>query len=271
VSSPITWLESRGNQIATCVFDPDQLLSSTAKNTVTTVKVPKPTVVFCGGFKSNMQGTKAIALQQLCTANHWPYVRFDYSGHGQSAGNFVDGNIDSWMHDTLTVVDAINNPLGIVLVGSSMGAWLATLVALKRASRVRGLITIAAAPDFTERMLNNRLNQKQLQTINSGQPLHLPSDYDDGSPYPITLQLIQKSRQHCLLEQSHRLDIPVRMLHGTSDIDVPYATSIALMNALICDDARLTLIKNADHRLSSAADIKLLETTLIEMLELLQE
>ena len=216
-----------------------------------------------------MQGTKALALQQLCTANRWPYVRFDYSGHGQSDGDFAEGNIDSWMHDTLTVVDAVDNPLGVVLVGSSMGAWIATLVALKRTRMVRGLITIAAAPDFTERLLHNTLDESQIQTLESGQAVELPSGYDDGSPYPITLQLIEKSRQHCLLDQSHRLDIPIRMLHGTSDIDVPYATSIALMDALVCDDARLTLIKDADHRLSSAADIKLLENTLIDMMEML--
>ncbi len=264
MNTPLTWLQSRGHRIACYVVEAKPSSDATA------AAAKQPTIVFCGGFKSNMQGTKALALQQLCGTNHWPYVRFDYSGHGQSDGDFTAGNIDSWLHDALTVVDAVDNPQGVVLVGSSMGAWIATLIALKRTTVVKGLITIAAAPDFTKRLLNDKLDQTQLDTLNSGQPVKLPSEYDDGSPYPITLQLIENSAQHCLLDQTHALDIPVRMLHGTRDIDVPYATSIALLDALICDDAQLTLIKDADHRLSSVANIKLLESTLGEMMVLLQ-
>jgi pimeloyl-ACP methyl ester carboxylesterase len=147
-----------------------------------------------------------------------------------------------------------------------MGAWIATLVALKRRDRVKGLITIAAAPDFTERMLSDRLDEQQIDALKSGKAVNMPSDYDDGSPYPITLQLVENSRQHCLLWQRHTLDIPVRMLHGTKDVDVPYETSIALMDALDCSDVQVTLIKDADHRLSSESDLKLLEATLVKLL-----
>lgn len=214
-----------------------------------------------------MQGTKALALQRLCSTNSMPYVRFDYSGHGRSEGEFAAGNIDTWLGDALTVVDAIDNSAGVVLVGSSMGAWIATLVALQRTGKVKGLVTLAAAPDFTERLLSEKLNPTQLETLNSGQPVCLPSEYDDGSPYPITLQLIDNSRQHCLLKHTHTLPVPVRMLHGTDDVDVPCSTSIALLNSLECSDARLTLIKNADHRLSAKVDLELIATTVIELLE----
>ena len=266
MNTPVTWLESRGHKIACCIIGAQ--LSD--KSVTATAATNQPTVMFCGGFKSNMQGTKALALQQLCQTNHWSCVRFDYSGHGQSGGDFTAGNIDNWLHDALTVIDAIDNPHGVVLVGSSMGAWIATLIALKRTSIVKGLVTIAAAPDFTNRLLNDKLDKTQLDTLFSGQPVNLPSEYDDGSPYPITLQLIENSKQHCLLDRTHPLDIPIRMLHGTKDSDVPYTTSIALMDALICADAQLTLIKDGDHRLSSPAHIKLLESTLTDMLISLQ-
>ena len=119
MNTPVTWLESRGHKIACCITGPDKSVATTAAS-------KQPTVVFCGGFKSNMQGTKALALQQLCQTNHWPCVRFDYSGHGQSGGDFSAGNIDSWLHDALSVIDAIDNPHGVVLVGSSMGCLLYT-------------------------------------------------------------------------------------------------------------------------------------------------
>jgi pimeloyl-ACP methyl ester carboxylesterase len=262
MTTPVSWLTSGGNKIACCIVDP----AGTPDTAGAVTASPYPTVVFCGGFKSNMQGTKALALQALCSARHWPFVRFDYSGHGQSEGDFTDGNINSWLNDTLTVIDSISNPDGVVLVGSSMGAWIATLVALKRRDRVKGLITIAAAPDFTERMLSDRLDEQQIDALKSGKAVNMPSDYDDGSPYPITLQLVENSRQHCLLWQRHTLDIPVRMLHGTKDVDVPYETSIALMDALDCSDVQVTLIKDADHRLSSESDLKLLEATLVKLL-----
>lgn len=252
-----TWLDSNGLKIAACFSQP----ASDANITV----------VFCGGFKSNMQGTKALALEQWCCTHNWPYVRFDYSGHGQSEGAFTDGNIDVWLHDALTVIDAINSGQSVLLIGSSMGAWIATLAALKRPDRIAGLITLAAAPDFTERLLRQRLNQQQRDALQRGEPVAMPSEYDDGSPYPITQQLIENSRTHCLLDSTHTLDVPVRLLHGTRDEDVPYDTSIALLNALQCNDAQLTLIKNADHRLSGASDIALLQNTLAEMLDTLRE
>ena len=282
MNSTVTWLTCAGQQIACCVIGPGWSLNNAAEQAAAT----HPTVVFCGGFKSNMQGTKALAIEQYCSSKNWSCVRFDYTGHGQSEGNFAAGNIDSWLQDTLTVIDAIDNPHGVLIVGSSMGAWIATLAALKRNTIVRGLITIAAAPDFTERLINDKLEKIQLEALQSGQPVNLPSDYDDGSPYPITLQLIDNSRQHCLLNATnelathklathelatHELGIPVRMMHGTEDTDVPYTLSIDLMESLQCKDARLTLIKGADHRLSSATDIKLLEATISEMMKLLRQ
>ncbi|OED34452.1 hypothetical protein AB833_32425 [Chromatiales bacterium (ex Bugula neritina AB1)] len=227
----------------------------------------RPAVLFCGGFKSNMGGSKALALELLCRRHEISYTRFDYSGHGISEGEFVDGNIDHWLTDTLTVFDQFCPDKKIILVGSSMGAWIATLAAVKRPSRIAGLITIAAAPDFTERLLLQRLTSKQQQQLHNGENLLVPSEYDDGTPYPISLQLIENSRKHCVLTGPIPINAPVRLLHGDADIDVPYELSIELMQAITSSDIQLTLVKNGDHRLSSPEQLALLEKTVLQLTE----
>ncbi len=227
----------------------------------------KSGVLFCGGFKSNMEGSKALALDNICQHHKVDFTRFDYSGHGKSEGSFVSGNIDSWLSDTLAVVDSLESPQQLILVGSSMGAWIATLAALKRPGKVVGLVTIAAAPDFTERLLLPALSESQMSLLRNNQPVLMPSDYDDGSPYPITDQLIENSRQHCVLDKPVTLNIPVRMLHGTEDPDVPKDFSVALMNAITSDDVQLTLIKHGNHRLSSPDQLATLEHTLLKLID----
>jgi len=228
------------------------------------VAIEQPGVIFCGGFKSDMQGNKALALKALCAKHQIAYTRFDYSGHGQSDGAFSDGNIDRWLGDTLAVFDTLNAERNTIVIGSSMGAWIATLAALRR--HCGGLLTIAAAPDFTERLLPKRLTDEQQLQLQKGNTVQLPSEYDDGSPYPITAQLLQQSRRHCLLMSAIELAIPVRLLHGTADIDVPYALSIELMDKLQSNDAQLTLIKGADHRMSSPDELAIIERALFELI-----
>ncbi len=219
----------------------------------------RPGVIFCGGFNSTMDGSKALALDALCTKEKLAFTRFDYQGHGVSDGDFVDGNIDRWLTDTLSIIDQLNTDRKHIIAGSSMGGWIATLAAKKRPDRIAGLITIAAAPDFTETLLPGRLNELQQQALVDGNIVIMHSAYDD-SPYPLSPQLISESRQHCILHSRLKLDIPVRLIHGTSDDDVPHQCSIDLLHTLQCDDAQLTLVKNGDHRLSSPPQLELLQT-----------
>ncbi len=226
-------------------------------------------VIFCGGFKSSMQGLKALALETFCTTHNIEFTRFDYSGHGESDGKFTDGNIEIWLEDALSIFDEITSKpgTGTIVIGSSMGAWIATLLAEQRKNKITGLITIAAAPDFTEKLLLKTLNDEQRSQLESGMTINLPSDYDDGSPYPISPQLISKSRSQCVLHRPIDITTPVRMLHGTADKDVPYQLSIDLMNAIQSKDITLNLIKDADHRLSDVSHLDTLNNTLLSLLE----
>ncbi len=225
-----------------------------------------PGVLFCGGFNSSMSGIKATTLETLCRTAGLAYTRFDYSGHGQSQGEFTQGSIDRWLADTLAILDHVTQGPQL-LVGSSMGAWIALLAALARPQRTAALLTIAAAPDFTERLLDHKLTSAQRQRLDQGETVMMPSDYDDGSPYPISPTLIQDSRQHCLLGRgrSLSLDVPVRLVHGCADPDVPYALSLELMQAIDAVDVELTLIKHADHRLSSPDNLELITSLVLKL------
>jgi len=147
-----------------------------------------------------------------------------------------------------------------------MGAWIATLLAIQRGEQVTGLITIAAAPDFTEKLLLPALNTSQREALIDGETLFLPSKYDDGSPYPISAALINQSRKHCVLDKPIPLNIPVHLLHGTGDTDVPHALSLQLMETIQTNDIKLTLIKNADHRLSNESELRIITHAIDEML-----
>lgn len=229
-----------------------------------------PGVIFCGGFKSSQQGQKALALEAFCRRENYPFIRFDYSGHGESEGAFTDGSIDTWFKDTLSVIDYFAAPEKLIIVGSSMGAWISVLAAMHRPNRIAALVTIAAAPDFTERLMKRRFNAEQLKKLEKDGYLKLPSDYDDGSPYHITQRLLTESRQHCVLTRSIDIDIPVRLLHGTGDKDVPFELSLELMNQIHSSDAELTLVKEGDHRLSEPAQLALLERTIKQLHSALQ-
>lgn len=220
-----------------------------------------PGVVFLGGFNSDMTGTKAEYLAGWCEARGTPFLRFDYSGHGASGGRFVDGTIGRWAEDAARVVAALTDGLQ-VLVGSSMGGWIALLLARRMA--VRALVGIAPAPDFTEDLMWADLTPEQRATIERDGLWHRPSEY--GDPYPITRALIEDGRNHLLLRAPIALGAPLRILQGQQDPDVPWRHALRIAEAVTGGDVRIHLIKDGDHRLSRPQDLALLGETLAPLL-----
>jgi pimeloyl-ACP methyl ester carboxylesterase len=223
----------------------------------------QPGVVFLGGFRSDMTGSKAMALDAHCASQGRGFLRFDYSGHGASAGRFEEGTIGRWAADALAVFDALTDGPQ-VLVGSSMGGWIALLLARARPTRIAGLIGIAPAPDFVSELLWPALDAAQRAAIERDGVLHLPSQY--GEPTPITRALIEDGRRQTVLDAPIALAAPVRILHGMADPDVPWRHALRLVTALPGGDVRLTLIKDGDHRLSRPEDLRLLTETLDQLL-----
>lgn len=218
----------------------------------------QPTVVFLPGFRSDMTGDKATMLAGYCSERGQAMLRFDYSGHGASSGGFEDGTIGVWTRDALAVIDLTKGPL--ILIGSSMGGWIALLAALERRERIAGLIGIAAAPDFTETLMWEAMTFEQRATLMQEGVLHVPSQY--GEPTPITRVLIEDGRKHLLLDSPIALDCPVRLLHGQRDADVPWELALRIAERLTSDDVRVILVKDGDHRLSRPHDLALLRETL---------
>lgn len=206
-----------------------------------------PGVMFLGGFVSDMGGTKAMHLEAWAQAAGRAFIRFDYSGHGQSSGRFEDGSIGDWAEDAASVLAMAAGKQ--VLVGSSMGGWIALLIARANPDLVAGLITIAAAPDFTEDSMWQDFTPTQRGELATNGQLALPSDY--GDPYIITQRLIDDGRTHLVLRQPLNLPFPVRLLQGTADADVPVAVALRLFDHMASPNARLVLVKGADHRFST--------------------
>ncbi len=216
------------------------------------------TYVWLSGFKSDMSGTKVTELEAWATEAGHGFLAFDYSGHGLSEGAFEDGTISAWRADALAAIDA-HSTGPIVLVGSSMGGWTALLAALARPARVAGLVLIAPAPDFTEKLMWPEFSaEAQAEIMDQGFTLR-PSDYDE--PYTITRALIEDGRNWQILDAPIHLDIPVRILQGMQDADVPWKHAERLVETLTSDDLVFTLIKDGDHRLSRAQDIARLKAT----------
>ena len=224
-----------------------------------------PGVVFLGGFTSDMTGIKAQALERWCRVRGQAFLRFDYSGHGASAGHFADGTIGAWTTESIAVLDRLTDGPQ-VLVGSSMGAWLMLLVALQRPERITGLLGLACAADFTDYLLWERLDVGQRERLWREGLLSLPSPY--GAPYLITRQLIEEARQHALLEQpTLPIRQPVRLIHGMGDADVPWQISTRVAEKLDSHDTRVLLIKDGEHTLSREQDLVLILRTLGELLD----
>lgn len=207
------------------------------------------TVVFLGGFRSHMQGDKATAVDQWCAAEGIGCLRVDYRGHGASSGEFAEGCISDWIDDAVAVISTVTTGR-LVLIGSSMGGWIMTHVALALRSRVVRLIGIAVAPDFTQRLIWPSLTASDRSCLRREGVIYVPSEYDD-IPFPITRRLIDDGEQRGVLQSTIEIDCPVRLIHGQSDHDVPYTLSIEYARQLRSDDVELTLIKDGDHRLSS--------------------
>ena len=224
-----------------------------------------PGVVFLGGFRSDMSGSKALALDAWCQARGQAFVRFDYFGHGASAGDFTDGTIGRWSEDALAVLDTVTRGPQ-VLVGSSMGGWIMVLAALARPERVVGLLGVAVAPDFTEDLIPNSLTADQKKVLARDGVVHMASDHGD-EPTPVTQDLIEDGRRHLVLRRPLNLDLPVRLIHGMNDSDVPWQTSLHLAQMLTGADVEITLVKDGDHRLSDAPDLERLCTVLGGLLD----
>ncbi len=220
------------------------------------------TFVWLCGFKSDMNGGKALALEDWAEAGGCGALLFDYSGHGQSEGAFEAGTISAWREDALAAIDALTQGR-LVLVGSSMGAWIALLAALARPERVKGMVLIAPAPDFTEKLMwPDFTPEQQAEIMDEGFTMR-PSSY--GDPYPITRALIEDGRQWSLLDGEIAFAGPVRILQGMQDADVPWGHALALASALTTTDLVLQLIKDGDHRLSRPEDIARLRAACSEL------
>ena len=222
-----------------------------------------PGVVFCPGFKSDMTGAKASAVASWAAARGHACLRFDYRGHGESDGVFAEGSIGAWFADTLAAFDALTDGPQIV-VGSSMGGWMALLLARARPDRVASVVGIAAAPDFTEDLMWDRMPPDLQAKLRQDGVIHQPSAYGQD-PYEIHLRLIEDGRNHLLLRSPLAFDGRVRLLQGMQDADVPWQWSTKIAEALTAADVRITLVKDGDHRLSRDADILLLLRTLDEL------
>ncbi len=219
--------------------------------------------MLCGGFRSDMAGTKAAALDAWAMRTGQAFVRFDYRGHGESSGDFTDGTVGLWRDDALLVLDqAGDGPM--VVVGSSMGAWIALLAALARPDRVRGLVLVAPAVDFTEALIWDRLPGDARATLERDGVWLRPSEYS-GEPDRITRGLIEEGRRHLLLGGPIPFRGPVRILHGLADETVPWEHGLRTADALESQDVLVTLVKGGDHRLSGPGDLERLTAALAEI------
>lgn len=241
---------------------PPQILARPDGATIAYRQLPgkAPGIVFLAGFRSDMSGTKGLFLQDYCRRRGRACVRFDYFAHGRSSGDFAAGTIGRWAADAVAVINSLTAGPQI-LVGSSMGGWLMLLAALARPQRIAALVGVAAAPDFTEELLWQRLSPEQRRAIVEDGRLVLPSEYEPAG-YLHTRELIEDGRRHLLLGGPIALDLPVRLLHGLADAAVPWQLSLRLAERLTSRDVAVTLVKGGDHRLSSAADLARLAQTL---------
>lgn len=217
-----------------------------------------PTIVFCGGFNSNRHGTKAMELQRWAINNGQSYVRFDYRGHGDSDGEFADCTITTWLQDTLAVIDALA-PTPIILVGSSMGGWLALLAATKRPELVKGLVLIACAADMTAHYPARLTTLTEQQDRQGRSYFEVPNNYDDQVPYRIYQAMLKDGAQYALLNSPIKLTMPVRLIHGVDDDVVAWQRSQSVFDQLATQDCQLILIKHGDHRLSKPHEIRCIE------------
>jgi pimeloyl-ACP methyl ester carboxylesterase len=215
-------------------------------------------VVFLGGFASDMTGTKAAHLEAWARETGRAFLRFDYTGHGASSGRFEEGCIGDWARDAADALARLTEGPQ-VLVGSSMGGWISLLLARRSPERVAALVGVAAAPDFTEDSMWVGMDTARRATLNAAGRIEEPSEY--GDPLIITRRLIEDGRENLVLRKPLPLPFPVRLLHGEADRDVPVSIGLRLLRHADCADARLIIVKDADHRFSDPAALALLTGT----------
>ncbi|MDA7426783.1 alpha/beta hydrolase [Thalassococcus lentus] len=219
-----------------------------------------PCVVFLSGYRSDMEGTKAVHLESWAKSRGQAFLRLDYSGHGQSGGVFEEGCIGDWAADAAAVIRAVA-PGPVVLVGSSMGGWIASI--LSQRLQVAGFVGIAAAPDFTEDGFWAGFDEEQRRKVIEEGGVELPSAYED--PYVVTKKLIEDGRDNLVLRSPLPMTWPVRLLQGTEDEAVSRETALRLLDHIAGEDVRLTLVKGADHRFSDPACLTMIETAIQEV------
>jgi pimeloyl-ACP methyl ester carboxylesterase len=218
-------------------------------------------LLFLSGFASDMEGTKATFLSKRSAEHGISFIRFDYRGCGRSSGSFSDGTIGAWLDDCLAVFDRLTQGPQIV-VGSSMGGWLGLLLAEARPERTKAFIGVAAAPDFTEDLVWEKLTHDEQETL-----LREGAIYENNDRHaPITLALIEEARAHFVLRSPLRLRCPVRLIQGMRDADVPWNHATRIAEHLFCDDVRVMLMKNSDHSLSAPQDLETLWHTIEEFI-----
>lgn len=222
-----------------------------------------PGIVFLGGFKSSKDGTKAQHLERWAKAQGRAFLRFDYSGHGASGGAFEDGTIGRWCEDASAIINGLTDGPQVI-VGSSMGGWIACLLARQMPARFAGLVTIAAAPDFTEDRYWAGFDADQRAALLSDGRVAVESPYDP-EPYIITRALIEDARDHLIFRSPLRFPFPTRLLHGTEDEAIPVDTATRLFEHVTGDDIRLTLVKGADHRFSTPDCLELITRSIDEI------
>ncbi|MCA1909184.1 MAG: alpha/beta hydrolase [Magnetospirillum sp.] len=213
-----------------------------------------PGIVFLHGFHSDMEGTKALALEDMCRVQGRAFVRFDLFGHGKSSGQVEDGTISRWADDATAVLDELTQGPQI-LVGSSLGGWIALLTALRRRDRVAGLVGVAAAPDFTEDLMWADFTPEQRRDLIEKGHVVLPNCYEPENPWTVPRLLIEDGRNNLLLRDAINLHCPVRLIQGQKDADVPWRTALKIADCLASDDVEVTLVKDGDHRLSRDHDL----------------
>ena len=226
----------------------------------------KKTLIWFGGLNSNMDGTKAIFLSNLSKKNKINFCRFDYFGHGKSSKRFEDCVISDWLNSGLKIIDEVIDT-DAILVGSSMGGWISTLISLKRKKRIKGLILIAPAMDMTKNLMWDKFSKKEKKEICSKGFLERYTEQYDSS-YKITKALIDDGKNHLILRNKISLHIPIRIFHGIKDDAVPWNLSLDLISYFSSNDIKVNFNKNGDHSLSSKSDLKNLGDTVMELYNL---
>ena len=239
-----------------------------AYHTSKTIKREDPYIIFHHGLMSNMEGKKALWVEEFCNRNSYNYIRFDNFGHGKSSGKFEDQTITDWLEGLNLVIDSLAIDKEIILVGSSMGAWISMLAAMNKAKKIKALICISAAIDFTENLIWDKLSDKEKRLIEIDGSLPVTgSNTDCNHSYPISFNLIQDGRKHLLLNQDIiDIDCPVHLIHGQQDVDVPVTLSQEAYVKISHDEVVLKIIKDGHHNLSREKDLAIIGNSISEIL-----